>query len=156
MTADISESHRVPPQLRKNSRKKKPAKSMIFSLPPTQCHVRFRSRVSQESQPKRVPRLLKSDCPACRNQHRAHMRVGFCRLARREDGQRQNAQHQREQSDTNGPAPVEASHRKRQAHPNSSQKKQQLKQAKKNMSWFFPMRFLLFTMLSIACIFDYG
>ena len=38
------------------------------------------SPVSQESQPKRVPRLKKSDCPACRNQHRAHTRVGFCRL----------------------------------------------------------------------------
>ena len=68
----------------------------------------------QESQSKRVPRLTKSDCPACRNQHRAHMRVGFCRFAPKEDGQRQNAQPQREQSDTNRPAPVEASHRKRQ------------------------------------------
>ena len=89
------------------------------------------SPVSQESQPKRVPRLKKSDCPACRNQHRAHTRVGFCRLASKEDGQRQNAQPQREQSDTNSPAPVEASHRKRQAHPKSSPKKQQMKQAKK-------------------------
>ena len=112
--------------------------------------------VSQESQPKRVPRLTKSDCPACRNQHRAHPRGGFCRLAPKEDGQRQNAQPQREQSDTNRPAPVEASHRKRQAHPKSSPKKQQLTQAKKSMSWFFSMRFLLFTILSVACIFAYG
>ena len=88
--------------------------------------------VSQESQPKRVPRLTKSDCPACRNEHRAHTRVGFCRLAPKEDEQRQNAQHQREQSDTNRPATVEASHRKRQAHPNSSPKKQHRKQAKKH------------------------
>ena len=87
--------------------------------------------VSQESQPKRVPRLTKSDCPACRNQHRAHTQVGFCRLAPKEDGHRQNAQPQREQSGTNRSAPVEASHRKRQAHPKSSPKKQQLKQAKK-------------------------
>ena len=110
----------------------------------------------QESQSKRVPRLTKSDCPSCRNQHRAHTRVGFCRLAPKEDGQRQNDQHKREQSDTNRPAPVEASHRKRQAHPKSSPKKQQLTQAKKSMSWFFSMRFLLFTILSVACIFAYG